>query len=147
MTQLMAATLGLCIVGQILYQIGQRAVPHDASPFLVLMVAYFAAGALCLVMAWPFGVYTGGVNLRSSLGWPTWLIAIAIVAIEIGYLTAYRSGWTIGTAFVTASTVTVLALSLIGWMALGNSISVRQLAGLACSCIGVWLLSTGARAS
>lgn len=120
MTQWMLATLGLAIVGQIVYQIGQRSVPANASPLAVLAVAYFAAGVLCFVLAWPFGALASGVNLRSALAWPTWLIAIAIVAIEVGYLTAYRSGWTIGTAFVTASTVTAFALALVGWVSLGS---------------------------
>jgi drug/metabolite transporter (DMT)-like permease len=143
MTKWMFATLGLAIVGQILYQIGQRAVPADASPFAVLAVAYFAAGALCVMLAWPSGTFNSGAHLRSAVYWPTWLIAIAIVAIEVGYLSAYRSGWTIGTAFVTASTITVLALTLIGWAFLGNALSARQFAGLACACAAVWLLSAG----
>jgi drug/metabolite transporter (DMT)-like permease len=143
----MIVTLGLAIMGQIAYQLGQRSVPADASPLAVLAVAYFAAGILCIVLAWPFGVLAPGVHLRSALAWPTWLIAIAIVAIEAGYLMAYRSGWTIGTAFVTASTVTVFALALLGWVWLGNTPSARQLAGLACSCLGVWLLSGGVRTS
>src|ERR1700761_8521053 len=110
MTTGMSITLILVIVGQVLYQIGQRAVPAGASPFVVLGVAYFAAGILSVGLVWPFGAYVSGTSLKSALAWPTWLIAIAIVAIEIGYLTAYRAGWTIGTAFVTASTVTVLVL-------------------------------------
>jgi len=144
MTQAMLATLGLAIVGQILYQIGQRAVPADASPLIVLAVAYFAAGTLCLIFAWPFGAFAAGASVRAALAWPTWLIAVAIVAIEVGYLTAYRSGWTLGTAFATASTTTVVALALVGWVAQGNALSAKQLIGLTLSCLGVWLLS-GAR--
>jgi drug/metabolite transporter (DMT)-like permease len=146
MTKWMFATLGLAILGQIVYQIGQRSVPPGASPLVVLAVAYFAAGVLCVALAWPFGAFSSGVDWRGALAWPTWLIALSIVAIEIGYLTAYRSGWTLGTGFATASTVTVFALALIGWSSLGNTLSARQLAGLACSCAGVWLLSGGVRA-
>jgi drug/metabolite transporter (DMT)-like permease len=141
MTQSMLLTLGLAIAGQILYQIAQRSVPADASPPVVLALAYFAASAVCVALSWLFGALTSGANLRSTLAWPTWLIAAAIVAIEVGYLLAYRSGWTLGTAFATASTVTVVTLALLGWIALGNALSVRQCVGLACCCLGVWLLS------
>jgi drug/metabolite transporter (DMT)-like permease len=135
----------LAIAGQIVYQLGQRSVPQDAPPLVVLAVAYLAAAALCLVLAWPFGALAGGVSFRPALQWPTWVIALSIVAIEIGYLTAYRSGWTIGTAFTVASTVTVFALAVVGRFALGESLSLKQVLGLAFSCIALWLLSTGSR--
>ena len=141
----MLGTLGLATAGQVVYQIGQRFVPKDAQPLMVLTVAYLAATALCVALAWPWGALSGGLNFRSALGWPTWVIAISIVAIEIGYLTAYRSGWTIGTAFTVASTLTVFALAVVGRLALGESLSLRQVLGLALSCVALWLLSGGSR--
>jgi multidrug transporter EmrE-like cation transporter len=147
MTPWMLVTLGLAVVGQIVYHIGQRAVPTDASPFAVLTLAYFAAGVLCMMLAWPLGAFAPGMSLRSALTWPTWVIAVTIVAIEVGYLTAYRSGWTMGTGFATASTITVFGLALVGWASRGNALSLKQLTGLALSCLGVWLLSQGPRAT
>ena len=144
MNQAMLVTLGLAIIGQVVYQIGQRAVPANASLYVVLALAYFGAGLLCVVLAAWFGTLNSP-NLRAAAGWPTWLICLTIVAIEIGYLTAYRAGWTIGTAFATASTVSVCALAVVGWMSLGNSLSLRQIAGLGCSCAGIWLLVGGMR--
>lgn len=145
MNKWMLGTLGLATAGQIVYQLGQRSVPQDAPPLLVLTVAYLAAAALCIALQWPMGALSGGLNIRSALGWPTWVIGISIVAIEIGYLTAYRSGWTIGTAFTIASTLTVFALAVVGRFALGESLSPRQMLGLAFSCIALWLLSSGSR--
>lgn len=146
MTKSMLLTLGLAIAGQIIYQISQRSVPASASPLLVLTVAYFAAGTLCILLAWPLGAFATGVNWQPALAWPTWLVAAAIVAIEVGYLLAFRSGWTLGTAFATASTVTVVSLALIDWLAHGTTLSTKQLVGIACSCLGVWLLTTARRA-
>ena len=141
MTQSMLFTLGLAIAGQILYQIAQRSVPVDASPPIVLAFAYIAASTLCVALTWLFGALAPSTNFRSALAWPTWLIATAIVAIEVGYLLAYRNGWTLGTGFATASTVTMVTLALIGWIAYGNALSVKQCLGLVCCCLGVWLLS------
>jgi drug/metabolite transporter (DMT)-like permease len=143
MTQSMIITLGLVIIGQIVYQIGQRAVPANAPPLAVFVIAYFGAGLLCLALAWPFGTFAATVNWKPALAWPTWVLAAAVVAIEVGYLSAYRAGWTLGTAFATASTITVVTLAAIDWMAHGNSLSGKQLLGLGCSCLGVWLISAG----
>lgn len=147
MTSWMLLTLALAAAGQIAYHIGQRAVPRGAPPLIVLAGAYFVAGTLCIVAAWFAGAFADGVKLRAALGWPTWVIALSIVAIELGYLTAYRSGWTIGTAFATASASTVFGLALVDRLLLGNYLTVRQLVGLALSMAAVWLLAAGPRAS
>ena len=145
MNKWMLGTLGLATAGQIVYQLAQKSVPQDAPPLVVLAVAYLTAAALCVVLAWPFGALSGSISFRPALGWPTWMIAASIVAIEIGYLTAYRSGWTLGTAFTVASTLTVFALAVIGRFALGESLSTKQMLGLARSCVALWLLSSGSR--
>ncbi len=146
MTPWMLGTLLLVVAGQIAYQVGQRAVPREVHPLLVLAVAYFAAGILCTAVAWQLGATAADSRWRSALGWPTWLIALSIIAIELGYLTAYRAGWTIGTAFAVASTSTVFGLALYGRFVLGNSLSLRQLAGLVLSSIALWLVTAAPRA-
>ncbi len=65
MTQSMLLTLGLAIAGQILYQIEQRSVPIDASPPVVLALAYFAASALCVALTWIFGVLSQRLSSQS----------------------------------------------------------------------------------
>jgi multidrug transporter EmrE-like cation transporter len=145
-TPWMLATIGLAVAGQIAYQLGQQSVPRDASPLVVLAIVYFVAGALCIFLAWPLGAFAAPGNLRSALAWPTWVIAFSIVAIELGYLTAYRSGWTIGTAFAISSTLTVFGLAVIAYLVFGKALSLRQLVGLAVSCLALWLLSSGPRA-
>lgn len=52
MTRTMFATLALAAAGQILYQIGQRAVPANASPLIVLTFAYAGAAFVCFAFAW-----------------------------------------------------------------------------------------------
>ena len=141
MTPWMLAAIALATVGQIVYQIGQRAVPQNASPLVVLSIAYFAAGTLCVALAWLTGALNGAPSWRIALGWPTALIAVSIVGIEIGYLIAYRSGWTIGSAFASESTVTIFALALIGRFAFGNPLSLRQMLGLLLSSAAIWLLT------
>lgn len=140
MTAAMLGTIGLVIIGQIVYQIGQRAIPADASPMIVLALAYFSAGILCILFAAPQGAFTSGTSLRSALSWPTALLTLSIAAIEFGYLLAYRNGWTLATAFPSASAVTIFALATIGWVAHGESLSTRQIVGLLCSSAAPFLL-------
>lgn len=140
-------TIGLAIVSQVGYHLGQKSVPKSASPFVVLAVAYAAACALCLVFIPIVGQTPTAADLRASMGWPTWMVALSIVGIEVGYLMAYRSGWTIGLAFAVASTVTVVALALVGAAFFGHPLNLRRLAGIALACMSLWLLVTGGESS
>lgn len=147
MTPAMIGTLILVVTGQIAYQVGQRAVPREVHPLLILALAYAVAGALCIALLWPLGADASGARWRIALGWPTALIALSIIAIELGYLLAYRAGWTIGTIFAMASAGTVVSLALYGRFVLGNAISWRQVAGLALSSLAVWLVTAAPRAA
>jgi hypothetical protein len=60
----MLLTLGLAIAGQIVYQVGQRAVPAHAPPVIVLILAYAVAGLICVALAWPFGAFSSEVQWR-----------------------------------------------------------------------------------
>jgi multidrug transporter EmrE-like cation transporter len=133
-------TLGLAIIGQVGYQFGQKSIPRTASPFVVLAAAYAIAFVLCLVSIPLTGPTPTMQDMRASIGWPTWTVALSIYGVEIGYLLAYRSGWTINLAFAVASTVTVVMLAVIGATLLGNSISPRRLLGLGLACASLWLI-------
>lgn len=91
-------TIGLAIVSQVGYHMGQRSVPNTASPCVVLAAAYVTACVLCLVFIPIVGQTPTAADRRATVGWPTWIVALSIVGIRIGYLLAYRSGWTIGLA-------------------------------------------------
>ena len=136
-------TIGLAIVSQVGYHLGQKSVPKSASPLVVLAAAYAAACALCLVFIPLVGRTPTAEDLRTSLGWPTWIVALSIVGIEIGYLLAYRSGWTIGLAFAVASTATVIVLAIFGAAFFATPLNPRRLAGIALACGSLWLLASG----
>ncbi len=136
-------TIGLAIIGQVLYHLSQRSVPRDASPLLVLAIAYLAACILCLASAPATSTPISLNGLRSAAGWSTWALALSIVAIEIGYLLAYRSGWPIGIAFAVAGSATTVVLAIIGMTAFGDLISTRRLIGLGFACVSLWLMAGG----
>jgi drug/metabolite transporter (DMT)-like permease len=133
-------TLGVAVLSQVLYHLGQRAVPRSAPPLQVLAFAYAGAFAMCLVSLFFVGRPSRLADLSVSVGWSTWLITLSIFGIEIGYLLAYRSGWTISVAFGVASTMTVVILAMIGMTLLGDPVTERRLLGLAFACLGLWLI-------
>ena len=80
------------------------------------------------------------VDVRRLLTWPTGLLALAVVGIEIGYLLAYRSGWKIGVTFAVTSVATVTVLALVGVALFAEHLDGRRVLGLVLALAGGWLV-------
>ena len=95
---------------------------------------------MCLVIAPVLGMPMATADFRRLIGWPTTLLALAVVGIEVGYLLAYRSGWTIGVTYAFASGATVAILAVIGWLFFHDAIVLKRILGLALVILGGWLV-------
>jgi hypothetical protein len=102
----------LVIPAKSLYQLAMKAVPAGANPKNVLIVAYGIAIAMCLVLSPMAGSSVTPTALRRLLTWPTVLLALSVMGIEVGYIHAYRVGWKIGVTYAFASGATVAILAL-----------------------------------
>jgi multidrug transporter EmrE-like cation transporter len=79
-------------------------------------------------------------DVRRLLTWPTGLLALAVVGIEIGYLLAYQSGWKIGVTFAVTSVATVTVLALVGAAWFAEHLDGRRVLGIALALAGRWLV-------
>jgi drug/metabolite transporter (DMT)-like permease len=68
------------------------------------------------------------------------LVGVGIVAIEVGFLLAYRLGWEISAASLTASTAIAAILLPIGVFAFREAWSAPRLLGLGLCVAGLWLI-------
>jgi multidrug transporter EmrE-like cation transporter len=128
------------IVGQVAYQLAQKAVPVAANPFATLSFAYLVGLVTCLALASMANIPVRLSDVRAALSSQTWILGASVVAIEFGYLQAYRNGWGVGVIFAIAATVTTILLATIGALWLEEALSLRRLVGLGLSTCGVWLL-------
>ena len=91
----LAAALAVAVVGQVLYQLMQKLVSHDAHPVLSLLAFYLLAAVMSLPLFWLYpldgGLAAVGSQLQ-KLNWAVAGVAAAIVLIELGFLLAYRAG-------------------------------------------------------
>jgi len=133
-------TMGIAIASQVAYHLAQKAMPASVKPFSVLAVAYVLAAVLSVALAPLTGASLGAATFRGVLAWPTYLLALSIVGIEVGFLLAYRSGWSLGIAFAVASTASVVFLGIIGALWFGDALNVRRVLGLALAMVGAALI-------
>ena len=131
----------LLIIGsQLAYHLAQKTVAPSANPFAVFTLVYAVATLVCLFTAPVLGRSPSLGDFRQVLTWPVALLALSVVGIEIGYLVAYRNGWSLGITFAVASTTTVVLLAIVGTLFFTESLGARQLLGLSLVLGGSWML-------
>ena len=132
--------LGLVIGGGIAYHLALRSAA-DASPWAILTPAYGLAFLACAGLWWRTGA-VARLPTKGMFGVAA-VLALALVAIEGGYLWAYRSGLAMSNATAVTNTVVIVALAVVGVVMLGETLSLVRASGLAIAAAGVWLVARG----
>jgi drug/metabolite transporter (DMT)-like permease len=128
------------IASQVAYQLAVKSVPPAIPPLGMLATVYALAAVACIVLAPLVGSPIVLADLRSQFGWPMLLLSVSIVGIELGYLFAYRNGWTLGVTYSVASTATVTILAIVGVLWFGDTMNIRRAVGLVVALAGGWLV-------
>jgi drug/metabolite transporter (DMT)-like permease len=130
----------LMIVGTTVYHIAQKSVPAPVNPAFSLVMNYVTAllGTLLLVPFYPRR--PGDWSVR-NINWASCLVGVAIVAVELGALLAYRVGWKISLASVVANVGSSLLLVAVGLLAFHEHLSFKNISGIGLCLIGLALVA------
>jgi len=134
MTFNQVAAMALAVAGGVAYHLAQKGVPRDAGPLVVLFHAYLIAAGLALIL-----LIAGG-QWRALAARPLPIsvaLGAAVLAIEVGVLLVYRSGWPVGRAALVNSVLVTAVLLPVGFVAFHEELTPGKLAGLAVCLVGL----------
>ena len=121
----------LIIVGaNILYNICTKSTPSEVNAFAALTVTYLVAAAVSFLT---FFISAKDKHLFTELGktnWTTFALGIVIIGLELGYILAYRNGWQMHTASVTANITLAVALLAVSALFYKETITAKQIVGI-----------------
>jgi multidrug transporter EmrE-like cation transporter len=103
-------SITLAILSSALYHFSAKSVPSNINFAISLIVTYLVALGITLIAALLLPAENGFAAELKKLNWASFLLAIAIVGIEFGFLLVYRSGWDLGIAAVLTNVVASLIL-------------------------------------
>ncbi|NJL36943.1 MAG: hypothetical protein HC840_32370 [Leptolyngbyaceae cyanobacterium RM2_2_4] len=131
-------SMGLAIVGVVLYHLAVKLQPHSVSPFLILAMAYCVAALLStgIYLVMPFGTTAVKDALLSSS-----CFGVVIVVVELGFLLVYRAGWDTSVAGVFATVAATVFLVPVGVFFLKENVSRANLLGILLCLVGLFLAS------
>ncbi len=131
----------LVVCSNVCYHIFSKSTSADANPFASLFVTYTVAACITFL----FLLFTTqGKSLPhtfSQLNRSSFLLGIAIIGLEFGYLQAYRMGWDISICSLLANITLGIILLLIGILFYREQITKQQLFGVIFCLIGIFFIN------
>jgi len=134
-------SITLAICSSALYHFVAKSTPADVNFSVSLMVTYAVALGVTLITSLLFPADKGFISELKNLNWASFLLAIAIVGIEFGFLLTYRAGWNLGIAAVLVNVVASLILLPVAILFFKDKISWVNIVGIFVCLAGLVMLN------
>ena len=134
--------IGLIVLSNIFYHITTKTTPQEANAFLSLTVTYLVGGVVSFLAY--FMTAGKGSTLKQELmhlNWSSFVLGIAIVGLEAGFIFAYRAGWKVSAAQLVASSILAIALIFVGFFLFKEGMTLRHLIGILVCVIGLVIIN------
>ena len=123
------------------YNICTKSMPEGANTFGALTVTYLVGAVLSAVLFVVSVKPAGVLNEISKINWTSFILGLAIVGLEAGYVFLYRAGWKVSNGALTANICLAIALLIIGYLLYRETISTKQVAGIIVCGVGLFLIN------
>jgi drug/metabolite transporter (DMT)-like permease len=131
----------IAIISVVFYQILQKDISNTINPAVSLIITYAVAIIASIILYFIFPSKENILNSVRNANYASYLLGIAIVGIEIGFLLIYRTGWNLGLAAPFSSSVTNILLISIGLVIFKEHLTSLKVLGLLFCIIGIILIS------
>lgn len=133
--------IALVVLSNIIYQICAKGVPKNMDPMASMTITYLV-GAVCSAIMY-FIMNKNGNLLQecTKTNWATIFLGISVVGLEIGFIYAYKNGWSVSTASIVQSAFLAIALLFVGALLYHEAISISKIIGIGCCLVGLIFLN------
>lgn len=134
-------SITLAIASSALYHFVAKSTPANVNFPISLFVTYTVAIVITVLTAFFFPAKGGLIPELKKLNWASFLLAVAIVGIEFGFLLVYRSGWNLGIAAVLVNVVASLILVPIAIFVFKDKLNWVNIVGILVCLTGLVMLN------
>lgn len=133
--------IALVVLSNIVYQICAKSVPGGLNPFAALAVTYSVGAAASVILYYALNKNADIFKEFGNLNWAPFVLGFVIVGLEVGFIYAYKAGWTVSTASLVQGSVLALALIFVGWLLFKEAITWNKLVGVAICLVGLFFIN------
>ena len=126
--------IALVVASNTIYQ---KSVPEEMNPFASIIVTYLVGAAASAVFYFALGSYGNLAGEFGKLNWAPFVLGLAIVGLEAGWIYAYKAGWQISAGFIVQSSFLAMVLLLVGYLLYHEALTWNKLLGAVICLIGL----------
>lgn len=120
----------IIVISNILYNVCTKSTPSEVNAFATLSITYLIAAVVSFATFFITSKDKNIIAEFSKTNWTTFVLGVVIIGLELGYILAYRNGWAMNTASVTANITLAVALIFVSMIFYKESITLKQVAGI-----------------
>ena len=129
--------VALVIISNVFYQICAKSVPGDIDPFASIIVTYLVGAATSALLYFVIGHGESLAKEFGKLNWAPFVLGIAIVGLEAGWIYAYKAGWQVSTGFIVQSAFLAIVLLFVGYFLYHEALTWNKILGIVICLIGL----------
>ncbi|WP_160687605.1 EamA family transporter [Clostridium sp. C2-6-12] len=127
----------IIIISNIAYHLTAKNIPKEANSFLSLAITYLVGMVMAIAMYCITSKPSKILTDVNKLNWTSYILGLAILGVEIGYLYMYRVGWNISRGSLVANVSLAILLIIIGVLFYKDHIGLYQIVGIVCCMVGL----------
>ena len=131
----------LTIGSSALYHFCQKLIPSGVHPIVSIIITYIVSLGLCLMLLGTMWPKEGIWQSVRQLNWASYVLALSLIGLEVGFLLVYRSGWNIGLAAVLVNVVASLILVPVALLVFHDKLTWVNIAGILVCLVGLVMLN------
>ena len=133
--------LALVVLSNVFYQITAKSVPEKLNPFASVALSYTIGAVVALILYFTTTKDANILKEYQKLNWAPFVMGIAIVGLEVGYIYAYKAGWAVSVAQIVQASVLAVILIFVGLVLYKEQITWNKVLGIAVCLGGLCLIN------
>lgn len=129
--------IALVAASNVVYHIVAKMTPVKLNPFLSLTITYLVGALVSGIIYFIMNKNTNIIQDFTKVNWTPFLLGIAIVGLEAGWLYAYKAGWQVNTASIVQSSVLAVALIIVGFLLFKETLTWNKVVGMGICLLGI----------
>lgn len=133
--------LALVVLSNVFYQICAKSVPEGMNPLASLTITYVIGAVVSFILYFALNKNANIIHEYGKVNWAPFVLGLAVVGLEVGYIYAYKAGWPISTAQIVQAAVLAMILLFIGYLLYREEVTWNKVAGIIVCLAGLALIN------